>query len=90
MKPIRRVDFFHPPKREICERTAQTMECCVVQRVLAVGVACAWILLEVESEIVTGNNVSWPAYNRCIGTVAESPEKGMRTDDTRSLEPTEM
>ena len=29
-------------------------------------------------------------YNRCIGTVAEGPEQGMRTDDTRILEPTEM
>ena len=30
------------------------------------------------------NNDNWPAYNRCIGTVAESPKQGMRTDDTRS------
>ena len=30
------------------------------------------------------NNDRRPAYNRCIGTVAESPKQGMRTDDTRS------
>ena len=30
------------------------------------------------------------AYDRCIGTAAESPEKGMQADGTRSQEPTEM
>ena len=30
------------------------------------------------------------AYNRCIGTMAESPKKGMRMDGTRSQDPTEM
>ena len=29
-------------------------------------------------------------YDRCIGTMAESPEKGMHMDDTGILEPTEM
>ena len=29
-------------------------------------------------------------YNRCIGTMAESPKKGMRMDDTRIQETTEM
>ena len=30
------------------------------------------------------------AYNRCIGTMAESPKKGMRMDGTRIQDPTEM
>ena len=29
-------------------------------------------------------------YNRCIGTMAESPEQGMRMDDTGIQETTEM
>ena len=29
-------------------------------------------------------------YNRCIGTEAESPEKGMHSDDIGILDPTEM
>ena len=48
LKPIRRVDFFGPPKRVIWERSAQTMECDAVPRVLVVGVACAWRILEVR------------------------------------------
>ena len=29
-------------------------------------------------------------YNRCIGTMAESPKKGMRMDNTGIQETTEM
>ena len=30
------------------------------------------------------------AYNRCIGTAAESPKKGMQADGTGIQDPTEM
>ena len=60
-------------------------------RVHGIAVACACELTEVRRWSITAVPMTvGRVYNRCIGTEAEGPEKGMHSDDIGILDPTEM
>ena len=73
------------------ERSAQTMRCQVVPWMQGSwGGLCMGTIWNVMCESTAVTMTVVQVYNRCIGTMAESPKKGMRMDGTGIQETTEM